>query len=231
MSETPGLVAVSMPCEPGRIIRRTEIAGPHSLNEPGQPGRHGGTPEERCAELAAIIEWLAVDDDRHLRYKARDGYTFCNIYAHDYCHLAGVYAPRVWWTREAIDTQRGGGTVEPRYAENLFEQRVNDTFHWLREFGAEFGWQPVGTLTELQSQVNDGAVGLVLGLRREPGRPGHITVVVPEIAEHHALRNEAGEVTVPLQSQAGTQSFRYDTWRPDWWKDEQFAESAFWLHP
>ena len=34
----------------------------------------------------------------------------------------------------------------------------------------------------------------------------------------------------PLQSQAGASNFRYGTGSPNWWKGEQFAESAFWLH-
>jgi hypothetical protein len=225
------LIPVSMPCEPDRIVSRFEFAGPHSLNEPGQPRRSGSAPEERRAELAAIIDWLRADDDRHLRYQARDGFTFCNIYAHDYCHLAGVYLPRVWWTPEAIQEQRKGEIPEPLYAENLFEQRVNATFLWLREFGPEFGWGDVATLTELQNAANAGGVCLLVALRRDFGRPGHITVVVPEMGRHCALRNEAGHVTVPLQSQAGTVSFRYDTWRPDWWLDEQFSDHAFWAHP
>lgn len=218
---------VSMPCEPGRIISRSALAGPHSLNEPDQPSRTRGTADE----LHAIIEWLGVDNDAYLRYRTRDGFTFCNIYAHDYCHLAGAYLPRVWWTPEAVEAIRAGEVVEPRYAENLFEQRVNDTFRWLGAFGPEFGWERATDLTELQERVNAGAVGLTVAHRKEYGRPGHITVVVPETAAARALRDADGRVTVPLQSQAGTINFRYDTWRPDWWLDEQFSDWAFWVHP
>lgn len=217
---------VSMPCDPGRIIARAEIAGPHSLNEPGQPTRSRGTVDE----LHAIIDWLGVDNDAHLRYRTRDGFTFCNIYAHDYCHLAGTYLPRVWWTPETVEAIRAGESPEPRYAENLFEQRVNDTFRWLQAFGAEFGWERLSDATVLQARVNEGAVGLIVAHRKEYGRPGHITVVVPETPDHHALRDEAGRVTVPLQSQAGTINFRYDTWRPGWWLDDQFSDWAFWIN-
>ena len=44
------------------------------------------------------------------------------------------------------------------------------------------------------------------------------------------VRNSAGEVTKPLQSQAGSVNFRRDTSNLNWWKGDQFAESAFWLH-
>ena len=45
-----------------------------------------------------------------------------------------------------------------------------------------------------------------------------------------ALRNAAAEVIAPLQSQASTTNFRYGTGKPDWWKDDRFADQAFWLH-
>ena len=45
-----------------------------------------------------------------------------------------------------------------------------------------------------------------------------------------AKRDAAGEVTAPLQSQAGRNNFRYGTGGLNWWKGDQFAESAFWIH-
>ena len=41
-----GIVAVSMPRKPNTVTKRTAEATAHSLNEPGQPGRQGTTPEE-----------------------------------------------------------------------------------------------------------------------------------------------------------------------------------------
>ena len=35
--------------------------------------------------LWRIVDYLAVDKASHARYQPRDGLTFCNIYAHDYC--------------------------------------------------------------------------------------------------------------------------------------------------
>jgi hypothetical protein len=156
--------------------------------------------------------------------------TFCNIYAHDYCHLAGVYLPRVWWTPGAIELLARGQNVEPRLEATIEEILANGLFRWLRDFGPRFGWRRVATLSELQLEVNQGAVGLITARRREDGPPGHITAVVPETEDHRARRNAAGEVTAPLQSQAGRQNFRYGTGKLNWWQDDQFADSAFWLH-
>jgi hypothetical protein len=212
------------------VTRPTEVANAHSLNEPNQPGRKGTTADDIRAELAAIIDWLAVDDASHLRYQPRSRSTFCNIYAHDYCHLAGVYLPRVWWTPGAIEALAQGERVEALYDHTIEEQRANDLFRWLRDFGPRFGWRQTGMLSKLQLEVNQGAIGLIVARRKEDGLSGHIVVVVPETNEHQARRNMAGEVIGPLQSQAGTTNFRYATGKPNWWKDERFADCAFWLH-
>ncbi len=62
------------------------------------------------------------------------------------------------------------------------------------------------------------------------GASGHIVVVVPEIGTETAQRNASGAVTLALQSQAGAVNFRYGRGNPDWWKGDQFAEAAFWIH-
>lgn len=233
---TGGITAVYMPRKAGFITKRTAAAGAHSLNEAGQPGgkdkpsRKGTTPEELRTELAAIIEWLNVENKNFLRYKPHDGLTFCNIYAHDYCYLAGVYLPRVWWTPGAIESLAKGKTVEPLYDNTIEEVRANGLFRWLRDFGLRFGWRQTGSLSALQLEVNQGAVGLIIARRKEDGRSGHIVPVVPETAANSARRNAAGEVIAPLQSQAGAVNFSYGTSKLDWWKDEKFADSAFWLH-
>jgi hypothetical protein len=224
-----GLTAVQMPRRPGTVTRRSAPAGAHSLNEPNAPTRKGATPAQRCAELAAIIDWLAVDDPSHLRYQPHDGLTFCNIYAHDYMHLAGAYLARVWWTPGAILAIGRGQTVEPKYGSTIEEMRANGLFRWLRDFGAVFGWRQTGTLDKLQAHANQGGLALIVARRKEDGRSGHIVAVVPESAAHKAVRNGAGEVTGPLQSQAGARNARYLT-TAGWWKGDQFAESAFWIH-
>jgi hypothetical protein len=234
-AETPpltGIVAAHLPRKSNTVTRRRDPAGAYSLNEPDRPPpRSGTTPEALRAELAAIIEYLGVDKPSHARYQPRDGLTFCNIYAHDYCDLAGVYLPRVWWLPDAIERLARGETVEPRYGSTVSEQRANDLFRWLAAFGPRFGWRQTGTLTKLQSDANVGAVCVIVAARKENGRPGHISVVVPETAEHSARRDGSGAVIAPLQSQAGTTNFRYGTGTAGWWLGQQFADHAFWVHP
>jgi hypothetical protein len=227
---TTGIVALTMPRKPGSVTRRTDKANAHSLNEPNQPKRVGTSAEDLRAELAAIIDWLAVDEPAHARYQPRSGLTFCNIYAHDYCHLAGVYLPRVWWSGNALVTLSQGDTVAPLIGDTINEVRANDLFRWLRDHGPRFGWRQTGTLTKLQQAANQGAIGLIIARRKEDGRSGHIVPVVPELGELHAKRDAVGEVTAPLQSQAGASNFRFGTGRGAWWLGEEFAESAFWVH-
>ncbi len=227
---TSGIVAVSLPHPAGHVTKRTAVAGAHSLNEPGQPGRKGTTADELRAELAAIVEWLAVDKASFKRYQPRNGLTFCNIYAHDYCDFAGVYLPRVWWTSGAIERLSAGETAAPLYGDTIREMHANDLFRWLRDFGPRFGWRQTGTLSKIQQEANQGAIGLIVARRTEEGRSGHIVVVVPETEDARARRAADGQVLAPLQSQAGASNFRYGTGANEWWKGAQFAESAFWLH-
>lgn len=225
-----GITAVFMPKHPGTITRRTAVASAHSLNEPDQPARTGTTPDELRRETDAIVDYLAVDRATHRRYQPREGLTFCNIYAHDVCHLAGVYLPRVWWTPSAIEQLASGASVDPRLGATIVEMRANALFGWLRDFGLRFGWRQTSTLTKLQAEVNQGAIGLVIARRVEEQRPGHVTIVLPETGEHRARRDAAGDVIAPLQSQAGTVNVRRGTLKADWWRDAKFAESAFWVH-
>lgn len=230
LNPTTGITAVYAPPKPGVITKRRSNATALSLNEPNQPSRAGATAEALRQELAAIVKWLDTENPVYLRYQPRDGLTFCNIYAHDYCKLAGVYLPRVWWTSKALVALAKGNPVEPRLGATISEVVANELFAWLRDFGPTFGWRSTGTLTKLQTEVDQGAVGVIVARRKESNRPGHIAVVVPETADWRAKRNTNGEVVAPLQSQAGATNFRYATGKTDWWRGEQFAEFAFWLH-
>lgn len=230
----PGAIpAVNLARKRGAVTRRTDLprnGGAYPLNEPGQPKRQGSGPEALRAELGKIVQWLDVGNAKHLRYQPTKA-TFCNIYAYDFCHLAGAYLPRVWWTGAAIQRLARGETVEAAYDSTVDEQRANDLFRWLRDFGPQFGWRRTGTLTKLQSEVNGGAVGIIVARRTMEAASGHIVVVVPETDQHRAKRNGAGEVLAPLQSQAGRKNFRYGNGRPAWWAGAEMAEHAFWIHP
>ena len=194
------------------------------------PSRAAADPAGLRDDLAAIIAWLAPDRMAHKRYWPRDGLTFCNIYAHDYCALAGVYLPRVWWTQPALLKIAAGQAVAAKIGNTVDEMRANDLFRWLRDFGGSFGWQRAGSVGELQDHANQGGVALIVARRKEDGRSGHIVAVVPETAAEEARRDATGQVTMPLQSQAGTVNFRYGLSSANWWRDERFAEAAFWMH-
>lgn len=230
VNDVPALPAVVLPLKSGTVIRRTNPASAGSLNESGQPVRNGANAQQLTEQLAEIVAWLAVDSPAHKRYTPRDGLTFCNIYAHDFCHLAGAYLPRVWWSPAAIAKLSAGIDVAPLYGATIDELRANDLFRWLRDFGPQFGWRQTGTLTKLQLAANSGGIGLIVARRKEDGKSGHIVVIVPETVGHRAKWTSAGEVALPLQSQAGSVNFRYGTGTFPWWINPKFAEFSYWIH-
>jgi len=208
-----------------RILRSQTGGRAFPLNEDGRPRRDGTTAADRAGQLGDIINWLRVDQSR--RYLPVGGTTFCNIYAYDYCYLAGVYLPRVWWTRNAIATLASGGQVSPQYGTTVTELNANSIYNWFEEFGANFGWLRTFDLTVLQDAANAGKVCIINGQRTDLNRPGHICPVVPEVQSHAAVRR-GGAVTTPLQSQAGASNFRYGG--RVWWTGAQFRRFAFWVH-
>jgi hypothetical protein len=226
-----GIAAVFMPQKTGVITKRTGIAGPFSLNEPNQPSRNSNAePAVLREEIIKIIDWLNVEKPTHKRYHPGEGKTFCNIYAHDFCHLARVYLPRVWWTQKAIEKLARNEIVEPLLGSTIEEIRANSIFGWLRDFGERFGWRQTGELTKLQNAVNLGGIGLIIAKRVEDGRSGHVTMIVPELDELKAKRNTNGEVVAPLQSQAGAVNFKYSTGKEGWWLEEKLRDQPDWIH-
>ncbi len=224
-----GITAVYMP-NPNRLAQsRAKPANAHSLLEAHQPGRTATDAAGLRQQLAQIIDYLAVDNSTHLRYQPTKQ-TFCNIYAHDYCFLAGVYLPRVWWTQSALVSLTKGQSVVPRYGVSIEEQNANALFRWLRDFGADFGWRQTGNITSLQQHANQGAVCLIIACHRHAGSSGHVAMVVPESSTQRAKRNNEGEVLLPLQSQAGRQNFRYSTGKGAWWLSDDFIDYGLWLH-
>lgn len=225
-----GVPAAQLPAPADGGTSRGALAGPFSLNEPGQPGRVGDTPARLRDSLAASVAWLAVDKPAHARYVPRAGASFAAVYAHDYCHLAGVYLPRVWWTADALASLKSGEMLAPSAGLTVAEVSVNDLFCWLREFGPRFGWRRTSTLDKLQREVNQGAVGLLIAHREEAGRDGQMVVIVPESATQGARRDATGVVTGPLESGAGRVNYRARVAPRAWWTRPTFTEWAYWLH-
>jgi len=215
---------------PGTVTtKRTSPANAYPVNEPGQPVRTGATAQEQAASLGKIVDWLAPGDSSHLRYWPSGGTTFCNIYAHDYCHLAGVYLPRVWWNDAALAKLAVGTPVAPQYGVTIDEVTANALVPWLKEYGPAFGWQAATDLSAMQDAANQGAVVVVAARHKLPGHHGHIVVVVPEVPGHQA-RRAANTVVIPLQSQAGATNFNYGFLDPNWWPSSTYAEFGFWIH-
>jgi hypothetical protein len=197
----------------------------YSLNDPQQPRRTGTASAARVQELGAILDYLRVE--AAARYKRTPSATFCNIYAHDYCHLAGVYLPRVWWRAKALAQLVQGHKPAVTYGVTVEEYNVTALFNWLEEFGPDFGWRRTVSVADLQQAANLGQVAIIAAQRTNLNAPGHIVAIVPETAQHKATRKGA-VVTVPLQSQAGATNFRYGG--RTWWSGTQFRRFGFWIH-
>lgn len=199
----------------------------YPLGEPGRPRPDAVGRARKPVVLQETIDWLAVDESP--RYKRAGASTFCNVYAYDYCYLAGAYLPRVWWTGPAIRRLARGEPVVPRYGDTVAELNANNIVDWLHEFGPDFGWRRVFTADECQAAANEGIVALICAQRVVLCDPGHLSVVVPE-SETHQARRHNGTVALPLQSQAGTVNYRRFEGTLPWWLDARFRQHAFWIH-
>jgi hypothetical protein len=209
-----------------RVVRGDKARLAYPLNESGQRTRNStAAAAVKAKELTLIIRWLDVEVKA--RYAPTSQFTYCNIYAYDYCYLAGVYLPRVWWLAAALDKLKRGRPVSPIYAETVGELNANSLFNWLKEYGPTFGWNRTFDLTTAQNAANDGQVVIICGQNRIPNRSGHICPVVPETATAKAVRNGA-TVTKPLQSQAGRVNRQYQT--QQWWTNGTFRDWGFWIN-
>ena len=85
-------------------------------------------------QLLEIVNYLDSANTSHLRYKPKSRTTYCNIYAYDYCYLAGVFLPRTWWTGPALRRMRDGESLWAQldFAGYLREQ-ATDPAYSLRE--------------------------------------------------------------------------------------------------
>lgn len=239
-SQDPGFVLLNVPAAgsiPAVHYRTADSASRRGsaakraqpLGEPSQPTRtRAAPPAQRVTELDTIVQWLGVETSA--RYQP-DDVTFCNVYAADFCYLAGAYLPRTWWTETALMAIATGQRPPVVYGQTIREMRADDLFAWLSQFGPAFGWRRVFDATALQESANGGGLGVIVADRLEAGRPGHITLVVPETAQRRALSDADGNVLLPLQSQAGARNTAYSTLSRDWWNDQQFAdEDGFFVH-
>jgi hypothetical protein len=208
-------------------VARSNERYPYALNEQGQPTRDGAaSTADKAKQLIQIIKWLDVENK--IRYSPKV-HTYCNIYAYDYCYLAGIFLPRVWWNSKALLDLKAGKSVTPVYGKTVDEINANSLFGWLKDFGPTFGWKRTFDLDEMQNAANSGQVVIICAPNKIPNKSGHICPVVPETAAQKAIR-AGGKVTRPLQSQAGRNNHQYQT--DAWWirLSSTFREHGFWIN-
>ncbi|WP_295900692.1 hypothetical protein [uncultured Bdellovibrio sp.] len=137
-------------------------AYPLNLSETaaGAPRRNlFSSVEEKLAKLDEIIRYLDVANSA--RYTPTGNTTFCNVYGFDYCYLAGVYFPRVWWidaarnaakNKEVADQLLGGKLLKAQLSYSsggtdvwleARELRANDIYNWFTTYSHLFGWRTV----------------------------------------------------------------------------------------
>ena len=173
--------------------------------------------------LIDIINYLDVENSRRYKPNRKQGSTYCNIYAHDYCFLSGVYLPRVWWNEKEVDNMIN----DPHYMNSIaiyrktcHEMSANALYEWLINFGKFFGWKESSD-NKIQKYANQGKICVISGFNnathlnksKTKHFPGHITIVVPDINNERRIIDST---EVPLQSQAGYYNHKYFAY--EWWK-------------
>ncbi len=230
------VAAVALPAvhleEDRRQVRRDFDGGrAHPLGETGRPRVSGTLSDTRARQLVEIARYLDCENPDHARYQRQGRVTFSNVYAYDYCYLAGSYLPRVWWTAAAIRQIDGGARVAPEYGVSVRELTTNDLYDWLADHGADHGWESASNLDVLQAAANLGETCLIVAQRRARDFPGRVVAVVPEHGDHRAVRDQRDEVTRPLQSLAWHTNYRFSTRRTGWWQDARYDAFGLWRHP
>lgn len=208
------------------VTRNSRDSGwSYPIGEMNRPTRNGNVSIDKADSLTTIVNWLQVETSK--RYQPTSNSTYCNIYAHDYCYLAGTYLPRVWWKSNALADLALGKQVLPRYDQTYMEMNANSLFDWLVDFGEQFGWKRTFDLVKLQEKANEGNVCLISAKNRILRRSGHISAVVPETSQQRAHRSNSH--FSPLISQAGRHNYLYKT-KYDWWQFNSFSHFGFWVH-
>jgi hypothetical protein len=211
--------------EPPQAMRAKRGTWAYPLSEPNMPKRNiQADLEERKQELLRIVDWLDVPNSD--RYQPGQN-TYCNIYAYDYCCLADAYLPRVWWTNNAIINLLNGNEVAVKYGDSVTEMNANGLYNWFGDYGNHFGWKRLSNAKELQTEVNQGKVGIISGENKWPNKPGHIAAVIPEHGTFTA--QTVGNTFIPLQSQAGRVNLKKFS-NQSWWTKPEFRAFGFWLH-
>tara|TARA_R110002095_G_scaffold90199_7_gene78659 strand:- start:612 stop:2180 length:1569 start_codon:yes stop_codon:yes gene_type:complete len=229
-SRPPEIPRVHLPAGKREITRRLDGGRAHPLGERNMPRRRGKRPAAKARELHAIVDWLDNATRAHRRYRAPRGHTYCNIYAYDFCYLANVYLPRVWWRGPALRELAAGTPVAVAYDSSVVELNANAVFDWFVDYGDDFGWSVAHDLDTLQAAANNGEVCLIVARRADPNAAGHISAVLPERPGLAARRRRDGSVVVPVESHAGTRNRLRHVSARRWWIARKFSAFTFWRH-
>ena len=205
--------------------RNNHGAWQYPLSESEMPRAVVAALNLRVDSMHQIVQYLQVDKSE--RY-ARDQFTYCNIYAYDYCYLCNVFLPRVWWIEKSLLEIAKGVKLLPLYDLTVTEIQANKLYSWLEQWGNEFKWTRTYSLDELQSKVNEGRVGVICGTNINPLQSGHICCVIPERDDKVADR-QGGVVICPLLSQAGAKNLEYYN-NNRWWLLSKIKEFGFWYN-
>ncbi len=214
-----------------KTTRKRDGRRAYPLGESQMPKRNqDATDSTRVKQLLRIAEYLDPESEKHQRYQRKPKSTYCNIYAYDFSCLAGAFLPRVWWTPKALRRIDNGREVTPKYGETVRELNANSLHDWFEDHGPSFGWQRVFDLDVLQGAANNGEVCIIVAKKKELNRSGHITAVVPEQPGFEAVRNAAGEVLRPVESQAGAKNHRFVVKTRQWWNSDSYQSFLFFRH-
>ncbi len=198
------------------------------------------------AAQQAVVATLDVESSG--RYAARNGNTYCNIYAHDVTAAFGAYLPRVWWYDTVLARIQAGeeaitlseyrrrveageptqGLIYPVYGETVREMNANSLQAWLLQWGGTYGWEQAADVNAAQEAANAGSLAILSAANVNAGSPGHISIILSEGTDGGADRTAEGEVNVPLQSQAGGTNFREGT-GSRWWDNANHTRGAAWI--
>lgn len=124
------------------------------------PGRRG--PQAYRSVLQAL------DPAGNPRYTARNGRTFCNIFAWDATRALGAELPH--WIF-------ANGDIAPAEATGAVRINCNGLHRWLREHGARHGWR-MAALEEAQAAADRGEPTFALWKNPE-GPHGHMAFLLP----------------------------------------------------
>lgn len=209
------------------VTRKVTTGRAYPLGEPNRPSRDQSSVEKACSSIHSIIGWLNVE--KSTRYAPNSTSTYCNIYAHDFCYLNGVFLPRVWWTSKALIELNLRNHVPIQYGQTVNELNANNLLRWLLEWGDDSGWRRVVGLNELQAEANLGHVCIISARNVNENSSGHICAVIPENDLQKAIRDTDGSVKIPLQSQAGRVNKNYFN-NSLWWLTRTFADFGYFVH-